>query len=109
MKSRLKIALRFGGALIILATTFSLGYWAGLNDKGPKHRALVTVRRTPGNPGSSGASYHWYDISKPWEAIKLQTEEKRLTDQGVEHYVTEGVEEWTLRPKLDPGRVDSHY
>ena len=109
MKSRLKIALRFGGALIILATTFSLGYWTGLNDKGPRHRALVTVRRMPGNPGSSGASYEWYDISNPWEAIKLQMDEKRLSDQGVEHYVTEGVMEWTLNPKPDPRRVDSRY
>jgi hypothetical protein len=108
MKSRLRIALRLGGALIILGTTFLLGYWVGIKDKGPQHRALLTVRRAPGNPNSSGQGFTWYDISKPWEAAKLRSDEKRLVDQGVEHYVTEGVLEWTLRPNPDPRRVNSH-
>ena len=108
MRPRLRGALRLGGTLVLLGATFFLGYWAGLNDQGPQKRALVTVRRTPGNPNSTGASYQWYDINKPWEAAKLRSDEKRLADQGVEHYVTEGVMEWSLHLKPDPRRVNSH-
>lgn len=108
MKHRVRLAFRLIAALVILAATFALGYWAGLNDKGPQQRALVTVRRTPGNPNSTGASYQWYDVRKPWEAARLRTDEKRLADQGVEHYIAEGVYSWELSVKPEPSRVNSH-
>ena len=108
MKRRLRAGLRRGGAALLLGATFALGYWAGLNDKGPQQRALVTVRRTPGNPNPTGWSYQWYDINKPWEAARLRSDEKRLADQGTEHYVTEGVIEWSLHPRPDPRRVNAH-
>lgn len=115
MNHRLGIAFRFSGVLAILATTFALGFWAGVNDQGPQHRALVRVRRTgtPGNAGSGitrsvSASYGWYNIRMPGEAARLRTDEKRLADQGIEHYVTEGVYEWSLRPKVEPGLMRSH-
>lgn len=105
---KFKLAFRLMGALVILAATYALGYWSGLNDQGPQQRALVTVRRTPGNPNPTGASYEWYNIRFPWEAARLRADEKRLTDKGVEHYVAEGVYSWELRVKPDPKRMNSH-
>ncbi len=108
MKTRLKIILQVVCLLVALVVTYKLGYWAGLNDKGPRHRALVKVRRTPGNPTSKGGSYQWYDINNPKEAAKLKADEAALTAQGVEHYIAEGQLIWSLEPRASSVRVDEH-
>jgi hypothetical protein len=98
--------------LASMAATFWAGYHfghkAGLRDKGPQHRALVVVRRTPGSPNSSGSSATWFDISDPRDAVKLAREEERLKAAGVEYYVAKGRIETTLSPEPDPRRVNSH-
>jgi hypothetical protein len=87
---------------------YHFGYRDGLNDKGPQHRALVVVRRTPGNPNSSGSSATWFDISDPRDAARLAQEEQRLKATGADYYVAKGLIESTLRPEPDPRRVNSH-
>ena len=87
---------------------YHLGYRAGLSDKGPQHRALMVVRRTPGSPSSSGKSATWFDISDPRDAAKLAKEEQRLKSIGAEYYVAKGRTETTLSPEPDPRQVNSH-
>ena len=87
---------------------YHFGYRAGRSDKGPQHRALMVVRRTPGNPNSSGSSATWFDINDPRDAASLAKEEERLKAIGAEYYVAKGRTETTLSPEPDPRRVNSH-
>jgi hypothetical protein len=87
---------------------YRYGYSSGLSDQGPQHRALVVVRRTPGNPNSMGESCTWFDIKDPQDAARLAREEQRLKAIGAEYYVAKGRIETTLSPEPDPRRVNSH-
>ncbi len=102
------LAMIVGAASIGYRSGFSHGYRAGLSDQGPQHRALVVVRRTPGNPNSSGQSYAWFDIKDPQDAARLAREEQRLKAIGAEYYVAKGRIETTLSPEPDPRRINSH-
>ena len=86
----------------------SHGYRAGLSDQGPQHRALVVVRRAPGNPDSLGQSCTWFDIKDSQDAARLAKEEQRLKAIGAEYYVAKGRIETTMSPEPDPQRVNSH-
>lgn len=108
MNPRLRKGVQIAALLIGLCGAFALGYAMGLRDQGPQHRALVTVRRKPGNPNSMGRSCQWYDVRLPWEAARLKRDEQRLTEKGVEHYVTEGFMSWSLEPRPDRRRADAH-
>jgi len=87
---------------------YNAGYRAGLSDKGPQRRALIVVRRTKGNPNSSGSSASWFDINDPRDAARLAKEEQRLKAIGAEYYVAKARIETTIRPEPDPHRVNSH-
>lgn len=104
------LRLALGGAAIVaaLGAAYKVGYRAGLRDRGPQHRALVVVRRTKGNPHSSGASATWFDVNKPEDAMRLRKEDARLTALGVEHYVAKAKIVTEMSPEPDPRRVDSH-
>lgn len=102
----LRWALALLAILSALALTFWAGYELGVAAQGPDHRALMVVRRGPGD--SVGTSATWFDIRNPADAARLRAEEKRLKSLGVEHYVTKGIVERTLSPAPDPRRVNSH-
>jgi hypothetical protein len=94
-------------ALGSLAAAYWLGYEAGLKAKGPDHRALMIVRRDPGDPNSTGTSALWFDVSQPGDARRMQQEEERLKASGAEYYVAKGVLESTLKPEPFVDRVNS--
>jgi hypothetical protein len=121
--------------LTSLAAAYWIGYRAGLNDKGPQPRALVVVRRTPGDPNSLGHSYIWFDISNPQDAAKMRKKlsenavsgsgnprkqgscdrsrivskvEERLKATKTEYFVAPGLIERMVPPVPDVGRVNSH-
>lgn len=89
-----------------IIAAYYIGYHAGLNSQGPDHRALMIVRRGPGN--SMGTSAIWFDLHKPEDVARLQVEEQRLKASGTEYYVAKGMMESTLSPEPDPRRVNSH-
>jgi hypothetical protein len=105
---RIRKALVGAAILASLAAAYWAGYRAGQRDRDPQHRALVVVRRTKGDPNSSGASYTWFDIRKPGDAARLRQEEERLRSIGAEFYVAKGRIETTMNPDPDPSRVNSH-
>jgi hypothetical protein len=92
----------------LLAGSYWFGYQAGLRDQGPDYRALVTVRRNPGDPNSQNSSCVWFDLRKPGDAAKLRQAEERLKANGAEYYVAKGVMEFTLNVERDPRRVNAH-
>jgi hypothetical protein len=112
ISSRLRNALIVVSILTLMAAAYwagyKMGYPDGLRDKGPQHRFLVVVRRTPGNPNSSGSSATLFDIRDPRDAARLAKEEQRLKAIGAEYYIAKGLTETTIRPEPDPRRVNSH-
>jgi hypothetical protein len=109
--ARLRKALLGVAILASIAAAFGaghfFGYRAGLNDKGPQHRALL-VNRSTGNASSGTSVVGWFDINNAREAAKLAQEEQRLKASGADYYVAKGLTETTLRPEPDPRRVNSH-
>ena len=87
---------------------YNSGYRVGLSDKGPQLRALVVVRRTKGNPNSSGSSATWFDIRDPQDAVRLAKEEQRLKTIGADYYVAKALVETSVRPEPDPRHSNSH-
>ena len=105
---RLRKVLAAVAILAALGAAYTVGYRAGLSDRGPDHRALIVVRRTKGDPNSSSTSATWFDVRNPLDAVRLYKEEERLKALGAEYYVAKGKIESRLRPEPDPRRVNSH-
>jgi hypothetical protein len=102
----LRKALYLVVALGSIVGAYWAGYHAGLTAKGPDQRAIMIVRRGPGN--SMGTSATWFDFHNPKDVARFDQEEKRLKAAGTEYYVAKGVIETTLSPEPDPRHVNSH-
>lgn len=103
---RLRRVLGLLITLGLFTSAYWVGYQAGLKDRGPDHRALMIVRRGPGN--SMGTSAIWFDFRKPDDLARFRRAEQQLKVSGAEYYVAKGLVESTLSPEPDPRFVNAH-